>query len=72
MRRSDTRTCGADIKRLGELNELDSGSVHAAKKNRYLETNARRAAALRRFHTFTLLVNLKFQTLPLGTRELVR
>jgi len=62
MCRGNTRPCGADIQRLSQFNEFRARSIDAAKKNRYLEANARGMAAL--LQAFTLLLNLKFQTSP--------
>jgi hypothetical protein len=64
MSRGDIGARRADIEGLCELNELDAGSVNTAKKNGHLETNTRRAAALRSFRAHTLLVDLDFQTPP--------
>jgi hypothetical protein len=71
MGRGDTRARGADVQGLRELNEFDTGSVHSAKKNWYLEANARRAA-LNAVQALALLVNLDFQGFPRSTSELVR
>jgi len=40
MSRSDAGTRSADVEGLREFNELDTGSVHSAKENGYLEANA--------------------------------
>ncbi len=64
MSRGDTGAHGADVKGLRELDELDTGSVHSAKKNGYLEANPWRAT-LNAVQALTLLVNLDFQDSPI-------
>ena len=65
MSRSDTGARSADVEGLRELNELDTGSIHTAKKNGHLQANTRRAAALHRVRALALLADLDFQTPPI-------
>jgi hypothetical protein len=39
MSGGDTSPGGADIEGFGKFNELNTGSVHPSKKNRYLEAD---------------------------------
>jgi len=64
MRRSDTGTRRADVERLRELNEFNTGSVDTPKKNGYLEADTRRPAALNRIQALAFVVYLDFQTSP--------
>ena len=61
----NTRTGGTNVEGLGEFDELDSGGVDAAKKNRYLEADAGGATALGGVQALTSLIDLKFQGSPM-------
>jgi len=64
MGRGDTGACSADVKGLGELNELDAGSVYTAQKHGHLETDARGPTALSRAQALAFVVYFDFQAPP--------
>jgi hypothetical protein len=72
MGRRDAGTRGADVERLGKLNEFNAGGIDTAKKHGQLEPNARGPASVKGIHPFTFLVYFNFQAPPGGTTELVR
>src|SRR4029077_16512580 len=61
MGRGDTGASGADVKGLGELNELGAGSVDTAEKHGHLEADARGPTALNRIQALALAVYFDFQ-----------
>jgi hypothetical protein len=64
MGRGDTSACSADVKGLGELNELDAGSIDTAEKHGYLEVDSRGPTALNAIHAFAFALNFDFQAPP--------
>jgi hypothetical protein len=64
MGRGDTGACSADVKGLGELNELGAGSVDTAEKHGHLETDARGPTALNRIQALAFAVYFDFQAPP--------
>jgi len=54
----NTRTRGTDVEGLCEFDELNSGGVDAAKKNRYLEADSRGPTALGSVQALTFLIDL--------------
>jgi hypothetical protein len=61
----DTRAGGTNVKRLRKLDEFHSGGIYTSKKYRYLQTDARRVAALSGAWALALFVDLDFQTSPM-------
>jgi hypothetical protein len=72
MSRGDTSASSADVKGLGELNEVDARSIDTAEKHGYLEADSRRATALSRVDALAFAVNFDFQAPPGSTTALVR
>jgi hypothetical protein len=72
MGRGDTGTRSADVKGLGELNELDAGRVDAPEEHRHLEADARGPTPLNRLYSLAFVVYFDFQAPPGSTTELVR
>ncbi len=72
MGRGDTSTSSADVKGLGELNELDAGSVDTAEKYGHLEADARGLTALNGVQALAFVIYFDFQAPPGSTTELVR
>jgi hypothetical protein len=64
MGRGDTGTSSADVKGLGELNELDAGSVDTAEKYGHLEADARGLTALNGVQALAFAIYFDFQTPP--------
>jgi hypothetical protein len=65
MSAGDTSAGCTDVERLGEFNEFNAGRIDTTEKHGYLETKARRKAALRRACALALFIKLDFQTSPM-------
>jgi hypothetical protein len=72
MGRGDTGACSADVKGLGELNELDAGRVDTAEKDGHLEADARGLTALNGAQSRVFVVDFDFQAPPGSTPELIQ
>ena len=72
MGRGNAGAGSADVKGLGQLNELEAGSIDSAEKDGHLEADARRATALNGLQPLAFVVYFDFQAPPGGTTALVR